>query len=1168
MTTTRHLHPPLQQALEEAQAAFVGSGRPEIWVLPAGTHAIDGALELGAPQRRLELQGQADTRLLCPTGLRVHGSHVELRHLAVEARGTAGAALRLTASASAQMVVCEVVLESTAAAATVLSMEAPTLLLQDVSCAGKGADVVGLELRGEHARLSECSVSDLLATGTATGVDARISRLRVTDLRCSGLRGSTVTAVSLSASTDLDVLGMDIDDVRAHAMAFGLVAAVAGPFHVRGIRVRSVQGSGAYGVTVVGTARGEVHGADVHGVVATSTGATGMRVLFAGAPWTLEGSDWRVEDVRTDEAPWRQPGVLSERWAARASSAASSGRSVPAPPHTMMGVGVHVGGTNEDGAASLAGLRLHRIRGTALAISARNGNVHCQRVEIYAAEAVATIEADQLQLDRWTVHAARLPLLTDAALTFRDSIVTRAPEARVTARGRVVQAERIWSRASGAHARTLRTPSPYVDEGPSDPLDRLVSGDWPAEPPNLHLSGACVLEIGREPEIGARPILHVAACRFDDPLGSVSVDLEPRGTSPRVDYLARDARRFTELMEARMEELAPGLDVRDPADLTTAIVELMAQRMDHLAYYQERAVNEGYLGRATLRRSVEDHARPLDYVTDIGLSATAMISLTLDADALHRWSGLPTPDREASLLALANGKQMVIPAGTLVANGDPSDGSVVFATETPLHYRPELEGLRFREPAVRGATEVVLEGSHAGLVGRWMVFVRRGRPSGHVVRITAATQQPASTVVRWDPRRPLTEAVDDHSHTIVANVVPAKHGLPLVSLSEPGSSEPFLARWRALLTSEVDGRLDREVEVPFPHISVHAPGYPLPDAGPRTGVPQLGLSVNGRPWRRVDDLALMGPSDEVYALRAGRGGRQVVRFGDGVNGAALPQRKVDIQFELTVGRGRVGNVGSHTLQRLVAFGALGAAAWNPERPGSAQTPLRPDDLRDLYRFTNPLPPVGGRDPEPLAQVRYRAPAHARTLVSAVSMADYEDHLLAMPEVSGARARLQRGGLADTIRLTTLLRDIDTLPASEVARRWAQIRHSVEQVRLLGYDVVLRPPEFVALDIDLQITAVEHADAGRIASMVRATIVDDGGLLDPDEAGLGGDIQLSDLYRAALSVPGVKAASVLRFRRLEPFAPDLAAEGVLPIGDHEVVDPAAAVVTVQVCGGLQ
>jgi hypothetical protein len=100
-----------------------------------------------------------------------------------------------------------------------------------------------------------------------------------------------------------------------------------------------------------------------------------------------------------------------------------------------------------------------------------------------------------------------------------------------------------------------------------------------------------------------------------------------------------------------------------------------------------------------------------------------------------------------------------------------------------------------------------------------------------------------------------------------------------------------------------------------------------------------------------------------------------------------------------------------------------------------------------------------------------------------------------------------------------------------------------------------------------------------ASLVRegvvAAVAGEGGLLDPDTAGLGGDVQLADLYRAVMSAQGVAAARVRRFRRLLPHAPERLQSGFIPIKPDEVAvvrgpaRPAAdGVLTVTVCGGLR
>jgi hypothetical protein len=48
------------------------------------------------------------------------------------------------------------------------------------------------------------------------------------------------------------------------------------------------------------------------------------------------------------------------------------------------------------------------------------------------------------------------------------------------------------------------------------------------------------------------------------------------------------------------------------------------------------------------------------------------------------------------------------------------------------------------------------------------------------------------------------------------------------------------------------------------------------------------VRVDGKRWRRVLTLSASGPTDRVYVVKTDPDGSTTVRFGDGVNGAALP----------------------------------------------------------------------------------------------------------------------------------------------------------------------------------------------------------------------------------------------------------------------------------------
>jgi predicted phage baseplate assembly protein len=414
-----------------------------------------------------------------------------------------------------------------------------------------------------------------------------------------------------------------------------------------------------------------------------------------------------------------------------------------------------------------------------------------------------------------------------------------------------------------------------------------------------------------------------------------------------------------------------------------------------------------------------------------------------------------------------------------------------------------------------------------------------------VVRITGIERAGDVTRVLWDPRRPLPSAFATPEGggnapvaLIYGNVVPAHHGVPLWQLDDQtADTDPVFGRWRQLLTFTVEGAPGVEVPLPLAPLSVQATGYPLPGAPARSGTPAMRISVDRDEWQIVDDLSLAGPGDQVVTLRPADDGGTVLRFGDDVNGTSLPPRPVRIDLDMRVGMGAVGNVGVDQLTRIVQLGGAVGPSPTPDALGLSAT--------------NPLPAVEGRDPEPIDHLRYRAPLGVMDVLSGVTPGDCERLLGALPEVRAARAEVIEGGLRPLIRMTVLLRDDDLLSDDERLRRFADVRRTLEDVRLLGFDVEAVPPTWVPLDLDALVDADPHQSAGALRDSVIEAVAGVGGMLDPDVIGLGRDVELSTLYRAILAVPGVTGAVVDRFRRREPGAVDRLPDGTIPIRPHEV-----------------
>jgi predicted phage baseplate assembly protein len=149
---------------------------------------------------------------------------------------------------------------------------------------------------------------------------------------------------------------------------------------------------------------------------------------------------------------------------------------------------------------------------------------------------------------------------------------------------------------------------------------------------------------------------------------------------------------------------------------------------------------------------------------------------------------------------------------------------------------------------------------------------------------------------------------------------------------------------------------------------------------------QLQVEEPGRgyqPWIRVDDLALAGRDDRVYALDSEAG---AIRFGDAVNG-------------------RIPNVGSRV--RVALMRAGGGATGN--LPAGSLTGI---DARDLdgnrvnkLKINQPLPTGGGDDAETLAEAERRIPALFRHRDRAVTGDDFRRLAADTPGVAVGRVEV-------------------------------------------------------------------------------------------------------------------------------------------------------------------
>ncbi|MFO1207109.1 MAG: putative baseplate assembly protein [Burkholderiales bacterium] len=617
-------------------------------------------------------------------------------------------------------------------------------------------------------------------------------------------------------------------------------------------------------------------------------------------------------------------------------------------------------------------------------------------------------------------------------------------------------------------------------------------------------------------------------CRPDDTCAPKALE------EPAIDYLAKDYASFRRLMLDRLAVVMPDWSERSAADVGVMLVEAMAYVADHLSYYQDAVATEAYLGTARSRVSVRRHARLLDYFVHEGCNARAWVCLEVTAGGDADGATLPAATK---LVTGALGSPPTLDPASLDALLKAAS-PVVFETLhafTPTAARNRIPFHTWSDEECclpQGATRATLDDTAGAAlaIGDVLVFeaVRdpaSGTPAGadpaqrHVVRLTRAdaTTDPldgrALVEIEWAAEDALPfplcvssrEPDGDPVEVSIArgNVVLADHGLAIeqealvpAAVPQTGAYRPHLARGGVTFAVAYDHALAR--------------GQPAARAAqqdPRAALPWVELSGGGESWRPRRDLLASDRSAAEFVVEADTDGTARLRFGDGVLGRR-PAAAATFTARYRIGNGAAGNVGRESLRRLV-------------------TPLR-----DINRVWNPLPATGGIDAEPLAQVKLDAPQAFRVQERAVTEADYARVAALHPQVQGAAARFRWTGSWYTVFVT-----VDRKGGRDVDADFRdELRTHLERYRLAGYDLEIRPPQFVPLEIVMSVCVAPgyfRSDVKRaLLRVLGSGEQSDGtrGFFHPDRFSFGDPVYLSQIYAAAESVAGVDYVEVTRFQR--------------------------------------
>lgn len=648
----------------------------------------------------------------------------------------------------------------------------------------------------------------------------------------------------------------------------------------------------------------------------------------------------------------------------------------------------------------------------------------------------------------------------------------------------------------------------------------------------------------------------------------------PSVASPNIDYTEKDYEGFRRIMLDRIAQVSPRWVDRNPGDLGITLVELLAYAADHLSYYQDAVATEAYLGTARQRISLRRHARMLDYFIHEGLNARAWVTLDVSQEVeVHpgdrfwtRVPGLP------AALDPADQDEARRRAGSIqVFEAIDHLRAVPAHNEIHLHTWEGLEG-ECCLPA--GATEASLVDQGLQLAVGDVLVLEEVHPRAdalepdverrHAVRLTKVgkTKDFVFDVdvleVAWHVEDalpfslslerievdgvsvPVTVArgntvLVDHGETLPLRPLgrvpdrgakryrPVLEGTPLTFRRQLASASGALPTPYDLSRGATEAILPRgAVSLPAIHVSRQT---------------AMGMEV----WPVERDLLSHGPNDLGFVVEIDDRGRAHLRFGDGVHGR-LPPEGEDLVVTHRIGHGRVGNVGAEAISHFLP------------RPREAGAHFPAQAVRAVR---NILAAQGGEDPQTATQIKRLAPWSFKHQARAITEADYAQVVRDEPDVQGAVATMRHTGSWTTVFVT--VDRLGGLPLDESFRE--RIMTKLESHRLAGYDVELREPVRVPLDIAM--TVCLAPGYSRSETYTRLWLeLGPSRFFHPDRFTLGQPVYLSQLVATAMAVPGVRWVDLdpsrggNRFHRFGQAPRGEHAAGRIAIGRTEVAELAA------------
>ncbi len=683
---------------------------------------------------------------------------------------------------------------------------------------------------------------------------------------------------------------------------------------------------------------------------------------------------------------------------------------------------------------------------------------------------------------------------------------------------------------------------------------------------------------GFDPQLSSIDFSFKANCPSDFDCRTNDVCLEEGISNPRINYLAKDYASFRLLALDRLSLLIPDWQERSAADLQIAMVELLAYTGDYLSYYQDAVATEAYLFKARKRISSRRHARLLDYHVHNGCNSRSWIYLEVasggssDGAVLNKGNMLFTKGTDSKVI---NDAQRV----------NVLRESEVQVFETMYDHKlfsvhNEIDFYTWDDSACclqKGATSATLWREDQAPIhlaqGDVLIFEEViGPKSGHTSN--------ADPGHRHAVRITDIERSKDVLYPVQPDTGETGHNTGETG-GEPDYRIVYEIKWHEAdalpfplcISAKIDGRLVSKISVARGNIILAdhgrtvvvdklVPGTASAEGNFRPKLPDQGVTVSvpyqyeeyltepasdmliQDPHEAIADI-MLSEGDEIWnvqrdLLASDRFAQEFVaeiesdqsvqlRFGDDILGKK-PGEGFSPGARYRIGNGPSGNVGAEAIDRI---------HWN---------------FDGIVQVRNPIAAQGGRRAETIEEVKQYAPESFKIQERAVTEADYVVKTELHPQVQKALAKFRWTGSWHTVFLT-----IDRTNSLSIDDEFKNEIHShLEKYRLAGYDLEIRPPQFVALEIEMNICVrpgyFKSAVKRKLEDLFSRFDLPDGtrGFFHPDLYTFGQPVYLSAIYEKAMRVDGVESVELKTFKPLLRAA-DLEKEnGVLEPRESEII----------------